>query len=66
MEQKKSRRCLMTEKMIQEIVDDWEDWKHDVYENNKSTWTQRDDKKIDIISEMLKEQLEFQKAVDRK
>ena len=56
----------MTEKMIQEIVDDWEDWKHDVYESNKSTWTQRDDKKINIISEMLKEQLEFQKAVDRK
>tara|TARA_R110000851_G_scaffold228039_1_gene380790 strand:- start:319 stop:489 length:171 start_codon:yes stop_codon:yes gene_type:complete len=56
----------MTEKMIQEIVDDWEDWKHDIYENNKSTWTQRDDKKINIISEMLKEQLEFQKAVDRK
>ena len=62
MEQKKSRRCLMTEKMIQEIVDDWEDWKHDIYENNKSTWTQRDDKKIDIISAVLKEQLEYKKA----
>ena len=25
----------MTEEMIQEILDDWNSWKHDIYESNK-------------------------------
>jgi len=56
----------MTETMMQEIINDWEEWREDIYDSNKSTWTQRDDKKIDIIGEILKEQLEFQKAADKK
>ena len=56
----------MTEEMIQEILDDWNSWKHDIYESNKSSWNQRDDSKIDMITAILEEQLQLQKAIKRR
>ena len=52
--------------MIQEILDDWNSWKHDIYESNKSSWNQRDDSKIDMITAILEEQLQLQKAIKRR
>ena len=56
----------MTSEMLQEILDDWESWKYDIYESNKSTWTQRDDSKVDVITDILNEQLASQKAADKR
>ena len=47
----------MTEEMIQEILDDWKSWRHDIYESNKSTWNTRDDAKVDMIGRILEEKL---------
>ena len=56
----------MTSEMLQEILDDWNSWKHDIYESNKSTWNQRDDSKINKITAILEEQLAWQKAKERR
>ena len=49
----------MTKEMMQEILDDWESWREDIYENNKSTWNTRDDSKVDMIGRILEEKLEW-------
>ena len=56
----------MTEDMIKEILEDWNSWKYDIYESNKSSWNQRDDSKIDMITAILEEQLAWQKAANRR
>ena len=43
--------------MKKEILDDWNSWKYDIYESNKSTWNQRDDSKINMITKILEEKL---------
>ena len=55
----------MTETMMKEIVEDWQSWKYDIIELNNSTWTQRDEHKLNAITAILKEQLELQKEIDR-
>ena len=30
----------MTEGMMKEILDDWNSWKYDIWEANKSTWVE--------------------------
>lgn len=55
----------MTETMMQEIVDDWKDWKYDIIELNTATWTQRDEHKLNAITAILEEQLKLQKEIDR-
>ena len=55
----------MTETMMQEIVEDWQSWKYDIIELNNSTWTQRDEHKLNAITAILEEQLELQKEIDR-
>ena len=52
--------------MMQEIVEDWQSWKYDIIELNNSTWTQRDEHKLNAITAILEEQLELQKAIDRR
>ena len=47
----------MTEQMMQEIIDDWQSWKYDIIELNNSTWTQRDERKLELIGSILAEQL---------
>ena len=56
----------MTEEMMKEILDDWNNWKHDIYESNKSTWNQRDDSKINKITAILENELKIQKAISRR
>jgi hypothetical protein len=51
----------MTETMMKEIVEDWQSWKYDIIELNNSTWTQRDEHKLNAITAILEEQLELQK-----
>jgi len=55
----------MTERMMKEIVEDWQSWKYDIIELNNSTWTQRDESKLNAITAILEEQLELQKEIDR-
>ena len=55
----------MTEEMMQEILDDWNSWKYDIQDMNKSEWNQRDQSKLDKITAILEEQLSWQKATDK-
>ena len=56
----------MTEEMIQEILDDWNSWKYDIQDMNKSEWNTRDQSKLDMITAILEEQLQLQKAIKRR
>jgi hypothetical protein len=56
----------MTEEMMQEILDDWNSWKYDIEDMNKSEWNTRDQSKLDMITAILEEQLQLQKAVKRR
>ena len=47
----------MTEQMMQEILDDWMDWKYDIWESNSTTWTVRDDSKVHMIGVILQEKM---------
>jgi hypothetical protein len=51
----------MTEEMMQEILDDWNSWKYDIVELNNSTWNT-----LDMITAILEEQLQLQKAIKRR
>ena len=53
----------MTEEMMQEILDDWNSWKYDIQDMNKSEWNTRDQSKLDMITVILEEQLKLQKAI---
>ena len=56
----------MTEEMMQEILDDWSRWKYDIQDMNKSEWNTRDQSKLDMITAILEEQLQLQKAIKRR
>ena len=56
----------MTEEMMQEILDDWNSWKYDIQDMNKSEWNTRDQSKLDKITAILEEQLELEKTKERK
>tara|TARA_R110002074_G_scaffold273615_1_gene445181 strand:- start:173 stop:349 length:177 start_codon:yes stop_codon:yes gene_type:complete len=56
----------MDKKMMQEILDDWNSWKYDIQDMNKSEWNTRDQSKLDKITSILEEQLELQKTKERK
>ena len=55
----------MDKKMMQEILDDWNSWKYDIQDMNKSEWNQRDQSKLDKITSILEEQLALEKAADK-
>ena len=55
----------MTSTMMQEIVDDWREWRYDIIELNTATWSQRDEEKINAITAILEKELESQKAMDK-
>ena len=52
--------------MMQEILDDWNSWKYDIQDMNKSEWNTRDQSKLDMITAILVEQLQLQKAIKRR
>ena len=56
----------MTEEMMQEILDDWNSWKYDIQDMNKSECNTRDQSKLDMITAILEEQLKLQKAIKRR
>ena len=56
----------MTEDMMQEILEDWNSWKYDIQDMNKSEWNTRDQSKLDKITAILEEQLELEKTKERK
>jgi len=56
----------MDKKMMEEILEDWNSWKYDIQDMNKSEWSTRDQSKLDKITSILEEQLELQKTKERK
>ena len=56
----------MDKKMMEEILKDWNSWKYDIQDMNKSEWNTRDQSKLDKITSILEEQLELQKTKERK
>lgn len=56
----------MTEEMMQEILEDWNSWKYDIQDMNKSEWDTRDQSKLDMITAILEEQLQLQKVIKRR
>ena len=55
-----SRRDNM--KNIKRILEKFDSWKYDIYENNKSDWTKQDDKDVDEIEKLLEQQASEQKG----
>ena len=55
----------MTEEMMQEILEDWNSWKYDIQDMNKSEWDTRDQSKLDMITAILEEQLQLQKVIKK-
>ena len=43
--------------MMKEILDDWNSWKYDIIEMNNSTWTVRDESKLNMIGVILEEKM---------
>ena len=56
----------MDDKMKKEILDSWNSWKYDIQDMNRSDWNTRDQSKLDMITAILEEQLQLQKAVKRR
>ncbi len=56
----------MDKKMMEEILEDWNSWKYDIQDMNKSEWNTRDQSKLDKITSILEEQLELEKTKERK
>ena len=55
----------MDKKMMEEILEDWNSWKYDIQDMNKSEWNTRDQSKLDKITAILEEQLELEKTKER-
>jgi len=51
------RKIKMTEEMMEEILDNWIVWSKEIQQNNKSTWSQRDDAIVRAIKKILEEKL---------
>jgi hypothetical protein len=54
----------MDEKMKQELLDNWNSWKYDIVDMNRSTWTQRDQAILDTIGVILRKELYDRKTND--
>ena len=44
------------------ILEKFDSWKYDIYENNRSTWTDQDDDDVLKIEKLLNEQASEQKG----
>ena len=47
----------MDNKMKQEVLDKWNEWKWDIYESNKPDWNQRDQEIAETIDQILLKEL---------
>ena len=54
----------MNEQMKKDILDSWNSWKWDIWESNRSTWTQRDQSIAEKIDEILVKELNDNGKVD--
>ena len=57
---KNNRRDNM--KNAKRILEKFDSWKYDIYENNKSDWTKQDDKDVNEIEKLLEQQASEQKG----
>ena len=62
--QNKYGECFMNEQMKKDILDKWNEWKYDLWETNKSNWTQRDQSIAETIDQILLKELDDRKAND--
>jgi len=51
------RKIKMTEEMMEEILDNWIVWSKEIQQNNKSTWSQRDNAIMKAITKILEKKL---------
>jgi hypothetical protein len=49
-------------KDIKRIIEKFDSWKYDIYENNRSTWTDQDDDDVLEIEKLLEQQANKQKG----
>ena len=54
----------MNDKMKEEVLDKWNEWKWDIWESNRSTWTQRDQSIAEKIHEILLKELDDRETND--
>tara|TARA_X000001382_G_scaffold65215_2_gene45207 strand:+ start:389 stop:553 length:165 start_codon:yes stop_codon:yes gene_type:complete len=54
----------MNENMKKEILAKWNEWKYDVWDSNKNTWTQRDQAIAETIDQILLKELDDRKTSD--
>lgn len=47
----------MTKEMMEEILDNWIIWSKEIQQNNKSTWSQRDNSIVNAITKILEKKL---------
>ena len=62
--QNREGKYFMNENMKKEILDKWNEWKYDLWETNKSNWTQRDQSIAETIDQILLKELDDRKASD--
>lgn len=51
------RKIKMTKEMMEEILDNWIIWSKEIQQNNKSTWSQRDNSIVNAITKILEKKL---------
>ena len=49
-------------KNAKRILEKFDSWKYDIYENNESNWTKQDDKDVDEIEKLLEQQTNKKKG----
>ena len=54
----------MNDNMKKEILAKWNEWKYDLWETNKSNWTQRDQSIAETIDQILLKELDDRKTND--
>ena len=47
----------MNDKMKEEVLDNWNSWKDDIKDMNRSEWTQRDESIMDAIDMVLRKEV---------
>ena len=46
---------------LKKVLDSWEIWSNDAYDNNKSTWKKSDDVSVNIITMLIKNEIDKRK-----
>lgn len=50
---------------LKKVLDSWEIWSNDAYDNNKSTWKKSDDVSVNIITMLIKNEIDKRRNNDR-